>query len=64
MSNLDRYDVHAWEAKYEELREAAGDDCERSHRDLVDYVRALRPLSDSITGGGTPYRECTGSTSK
>ena len=60
MSNLDRYDVHAWEAKYEELREAAGDDCERSHRDLVDYVRALRPLSPTNEAATDDQPERTG----
>lgn len=48
MDDLARYDVHAWEARYEELRDAAGDECDRSHRDLIEYVRALKANSDLL----------------
>ena len=51
MDEMMRYDVHAWEARYEELREAAGDECDRSHHDLVDYVRALKLNSEKLEEG-------------
>lgn len=48
---LAKFDVHAWEARYEELRDAAGDAYERSHHDLVDYVRALKLNSEKLEEG-------------